>query len=156
MARVKRLAPVRGFAVEVTTRIHAPTSAVWRALVDTRKWWPKGMTVNSKAKGVRIEPRLGGRFYEDWGSGEGLIWWTVIGFRKGSWLELGGFVEPESGGPGMTLARILLRAKGNETDLHILDNLWGPIPRGQDRNIARGWDILAKALKEFVEKRGKR
>lgn len=156
MARLKKLAPVRGVVYQSRTTIAAAPAAVWRALtVETRRWWPKGMTVNPKAKGVTIEARLGGRVYEDWGSGGGLTWWTVIGFRKGGWLELAGFLEAEMGGPGTTLARILLRANGEKTDLHIVDNLWGPIPRGQEKNIARGWDVLARELKAYVEKRGK-
>ncbi|MEK7466586.1 MAG: SRPBCC domain-containing protein [Planctomycetota bacterium] len=157
MTTIKRLAPVRGIVVQSVTRIHAPPARVWRALTqETRKWWPKGMTVNPKARGVTIESRLGGRFFEDWGGGNGLTWWTVIGLRKGGWLELSGALEAEMGGPGVTLARILLRANGKDTDLHLVDNLWGPIPRGEEKNIARGWDALARELKAYVEKRGKR
>jgi uncharacterized protein YndB with AHSA1/START domain len=151
---VKRLAPVRGVVLQSETRIQAAPAAVWRALTTgLRRWWPKNMTVNPKALGVTLEARLGGRFYEDWGGGNGLTWWTVIGLKKGGWLELAGHLEPETGGPGISLARILLRANGKDTELHIVDNLWGPIPRGQEKNIAGGWEALARALKAYMEKR---
>ena len=68
------------------------------------------------------------------------------------WLELAGFLEPETGGPGTSLARLLLLANGKETDLHIVDNLWGPIPRGEEKTIARGWDTIARALKAYAER----
>ena len=49
-----------GTGIAITRRIDASPEAVWKALTDPGKisqWW---------GEGVKIEPRVGGRFEEPW------------------------------------------------------------------------------------------
>ena len=56
--------------------INAPRARVWKALVEeTTFWWPASFYTGPKARGLHIEPKLGGRMYEDWGKGAGVVWY---------------------------------------------------------------------------------
>ena len=68
--------------VELEIPIKAPAADVWRALLeDTTLWWPREFYTGA-AKGFHIEPRLGGRVYEDWATAataHGAVSYQVFG-----------------------------------------------------------------------------
>jgi uncharacterized protein YndB with AHSA1/START domain len=69
--------------------IAASPEQVWIALgEDTTFWWPKSFYTGPKAKGFHIEPRLGGRGYEDWGRDAGVIWFQVFAIDPPHSLDL--------------------------------------------------------------------
>jgi DNA-binding transcriptional ArsR family regulator len=60
--------------MELEIEIAAPPERVWKSLVEeTAFWWPREYYANPEAQAFRIEPRLGGLIYEDWGNGDGLV-----------------------------------------------------------------------------------
>jgi uncharacterized protein YndB with AHSA1/START domain len=64
--------------IELEIPIEAPIERVWKALVaETAKWWRRDFYTSNEAKRFVIEPVLGGRMYEDWGDGAGVVWATV-------------------------------------------------------------------------------
>lgn len=70
--------------ITVVTDIDASPVEVWRALVkNTAAWWHEDYFIGSGPRTMIIEPRVGGRLYEDWGEGQGAVWATVTGVKTG-------------------------------------------------------------------------
>ena len=98
--KTKPTKPVTTDEVNLKIPIAAPQAAVWKALVnETGLWWPKDFHTSARTKRFVIEPKLGGRAYEDAGKGEGLIWYSVVGVERPDLLLLAGSLFPPYGGP---------------------------------------------------------
>jgi DNA-binding transcriptional ArsR family regulator len=135
--------------VELEIAIAAPPSAVWRALVDrTEAWWPRDF-YTGPAKGFHIEARIGGRVFEDWGDGAGVIWYHVFGMKPEVSLDLQGAMGVPFG-PAMTLLHLELAVHDSGTLLKVSDSTLG---RGGGRNEKlEGWrQVFSDGLKTFVE-----
>ena len=146
----------RAVEVKVELTVHAPQKRVWDALVnEATHWWPKTFYSSEKTKDFTIEPRLGGRVFEDFGRDEGFIWYTVNGVESPSSLSLVGFMGPPFGGPMATLLRIELRAAGpNETKVEITDGAFGQVD-GAD--LGDGWrQIFDDGFRVYVESSAKK
>ena len=62
-----------------------------------------------------FEGKVGGQMYEDYGSGQGLVWYQVITIKANEELELAGTLTPRFGGPGQSYATWLLTDKKDGT-----------------------------------------
>ena len=115
--------------VRIDLTLHAPQQRVWDALVnEAGTWWPAAFYTSERTKRFVLEPRLGGRMYEDFGKGEGLTWFTVNGIESPNYLSLVGYMGPPFGGPAVSILRIGVTAAGaNETKLEIIDALSGQV-----------------------------
>jgi len=137
--------------VQLEVTVHAPQKRVWEALVhETTHWWPKSFYTDPKTKKFVIEPRLGGRVFEDYGGGEGFTWYTVNGVESPNFLLLVGYMAPPFGGPSASLLRLGLSAVGaNETKLEITDAAFGQVA-GCDSES--GWrEIFHDNFRAYVE-----
>ena len=146
--------PVSSVEAELQIRIAAPQARVWKALVsETTAWWPKDFYASSATKQFVIEPRLGGRVYEDAGGEQGIIWYSVIGVEKPNFLLLAGFLAPPFAGPATSLLRLALSAPSKtETLLEVTDAAFGCVA---DCNTAEGWSqIFDAGLRGYVEGAG--
>jgi len=133
-------------------RIAAGREAVWKALVEkTSRWWAKDFYTHPEPKAFVIEPRVGGRAYEDWGGGEGQVWYTVLGVRRGAMLRLAGEIFPQYGGPAYLQCTITLKDDGDGTALRLHEAILGREIEKMLSGSQQGWDFLLKCLKEFVE-----
>ncbi len=107
----------------------------------------------TKAKKFIMEPRVGGKVFEDKGDGTGGIWWHVHAIETGEYLVLLGHIWPNNGGPATSIARISLEERGSKTIVKIHDCLFG---RLSDERIARvkdGWSgLIGHGLKPYAEK----
>lgn len=140
--------------VKVELTVHASQKRVWDALVhETTHWWPKSFYSSEKTKRFAIEPRLGGRVFEDCGGGEGFTWYTVHGVESPRSLALVGFMGAPFGGPMASLLRIDLSAAGpEETRLEITDGAFGQVD-GAD--LGAGWrEVFDDGLRAYVERKG--
>ena len=137
--------------VELEIDIAAAPSRVWSALVDrTTLWWPKDF-YTGPAKGFHMEPRIGGRVYEDWGDGAGVVWYQVFGMNPGVSLDLQGCMAVPYG-PALTLLHLELAARGKGTRLAVSDTTIGVV--GDPQEKTDGWrKLFGEALKRFVEKK---
>ncbi|QDU76123.1 hypothetical protein Pan97_31680 [Bremerella volcania] len=96
-----------------------------------------------------IEPVLGGRAFEDFGDGEGLVWYTVIGVDAGRELVLAGHLLPPFGGPATTALRVTLSAQADGTLVKIRDDRFGIL--GGDSPV-EGWRIVFDGgLRHYLE-----
>ena len=144
------------FHIEQEVTIDAPPDRVFDALTkDVSAWWGEPhMYDKSRARDIRLEPMLGGEFYEDWGNGEGANYATVTLLRRPERLRM-------SGGMGMSGAvtgviDIRLTPRGNSTILHLSHRAVGEVTEQTRASYHNGWKVLlSERLKAFVE-RGER
>ena len=135
---------------ELDIVIDAPPARVWEALAsEASAWWPKEFHTSERAQRFVIEPVLGGRVYEDFGGGDGLVWYSVIGVEAGRELILAGHLLPPFGGPAVTALRLTLLANGNGTLLRVQDDRIGAL--GGESPVD-GWRLVFDmGLREYIE-----
>ena len=136
--------------VELEISIHAPKEKVWKALVDdTTFWWPRNFYSNPAAVGYHIEPKLGGRMYEDWGNGNGLVWAQVFGVNAPDSIHLTGCVAPPYG-LSHNLLTLQLEEKDGVTMLKLSDATIGRVDATGDK--VAGWkELFEGSFKVYVE-----
>jgi DNA-binding transcriptional ArsR family regulator len=137
--------------VELEIEIAAAPERVWKGLVEeTAFWWPKSFYTSAKTRAFRIEPRLGGMMYEDWGNGEGIIWYRIFGIETAVALHLEGCMTPPYG-PAHGILKLELVKKGRGTVLKLSDSTIGA-PTGCGSSKEDGWrELFEGALKRHVE-----
>jgi uncharacterized protein YndB with AHSA1/START domain len=142
--------------IELEVLVKAPRVRVWQALVDEiGRWWPRDFYAGSDPKGFVLEARLGGRMYEDWGDGAGLLWYNVIAIDPPRSLDLAGHLTPAFGGPAKTYLRLTLDDEGESTRLRILDSIFGRVTPASVEQVQAGWETLfTQGFKAFVEAAG--
>ena len=149
--------PFRVAEVVSEVRMAAPPGRVWHALTEEiGRWWPAGFFSSPKAKRMVLEPRVGGRVFEDWGEGDasGLLWYTVIGIEAGRELRLSGELGPDWGGPAHLATRWTLKPDGDGTVVRLEEVISGRIGEGTEGKMTEGWNtILGQHLRPFVEAR---
>jgi uncharacterized protein YndB with AHSA1/START domain len=136
--------------LEWETLIPRPIDTVWQALVSqTEHWWPKDFHTSELARRFVIEPVLGGRVFEDFGDGNGLVWYTVIGMQAGRELTLAGQLFPPFGGPALTGLRITLSPQDEGTLLRLQDFRTGSI---SNNAVLEGWkQVFENGLRNYLE-----
>jgi DNA-binding transcriptional ArsR family regulator len=137
--------------VELELAIAAPPGDVWRALLhDTTFWWPRDF-YTGPAKGFHIEPRLGGNMFEDWGDGNGVVWYQIFAINPGVSLDLHGCLAVPYG-PAISLLHIELAQTVSGTMLKVSDSTIGDAHDSASKT--EGWQqIFGSGLKAYVEAR---
>jgi DNA-binding transcriptional ArsR family regulator/uncharacterized protein YndB with AHSA1/START domain len=146
--------------VEIVAEIRtaAPPGRAWEAITSgIGGWWPAGFFSSEKAKRMVLEPRIGGRVYEDWGRGDasGLQWYTVIGIDPGRALRLQGFLTPEWGGPSVISTCWTVDPDGDGARVRLAETVSGRASEETVRKMTGGWKtLLEKHLRPFLEDGG--
>jgi len=140
--------------IQLEIPIAASLTAVWKALTsDIGSWWPKDFYVGPAPLGFVLEQKVGGRIYEDWGDGQGLLWATVLVFQKESKLQWAGDLSAEFGGPARSITTYTLHPKEDGTTvLAFRDTPYGKLSAGAVGGLTEGWKFLLEAcFKPFAE-----
>lgn len=140
--------------IELEIEIDAPGARVWQAMTgDVSSWWPREFYAGAEAaKGYHIEPKLGGRMYEDWGDGNGLVWANVVGLDAPHWIHLVGHMAPPYAGPAINMLRLELKASGTKTKLMLSDTITGKVDEKMRLEMHDGWILLfEKGMKAYIE-----
>jgi DNA-binding transcriptional ArsR family regulator/uncharacterized protein YndB with AHSA1/START domain len=147
------VAPTTGLIqIEQEVTVNAAPEKVWDALInDVSAWWTASCMYDaSRAKAMLLEARVGGRFYEDWGDGEGALFGIVTGLHRNQWLEVSGSI-----GMGMAIAGTIsytLEAQGDCTLLKFSHHASGAVSSRAQQLFGSGWtELLGSRLKNFVE-----
>ena len=138
--------------IEQSYEIEAKIARVWEALVkQTPKWWPRDFCTNPRARAFVIEPKVGGRAYEDWGKGEGQQWYQVIGVEGPRYLCMLGQLSARFGGPATTMLTLRLSEESGKTQLCLSDSTFGQVSDSMKQSTDNGWRVLFEGFKNFVE-----
>ncbi len=140
--------------VALDVNISAPRKRVWKALTkEMGQWWRRDFFVNPKAKGFLMEPQVGGRVFEDWGGGAGVLWFTVIAIDPENSVDLVGYLTPAFGGPATSMVRFALEDTGSGVVVKVSDATMGKESPGCEVSKQDGWrQLIAEGLKPYVEK----
>ncbi|MBL8899626.1 MAG: metalloregulator ArsR/SmtB family transcription factor [Planctomycetes bacterium] len=148
--------PAQVVTIELSLVLPHPRERVWQALVhEIDAWWRRDFLTSAKTRRFVLEPKVGGRVYEDAGDGEGLQWGQVIGISAPEKLDLAGYLSPEFGGPATSYHVFRLNArKDGGTELRFTDAIHGRVDAAQAQMLADGWRLLlAEGLKPYLERR---
>lgn len=146
---------MKAIEIKQEYRINAPVKRVWDALVkQTAEWWPRDF-ISKQARAFIIEPHVGGRAYEDWGDGQGLLWFNVLALDAGRELLLCGQLSPQYGGPATTMVKFTLEQDGDVAVLRLQDNTFGHIGEKLESSLSSGWEYMFNGFKKYVETRVK-
>ena len=137
--------------IEQEVTIAAPPERVFEALTsEVAAWWGAPYLYSEAAQNIILEPKLGGRFYEDWGDDEGILYATVTGIKRAERLELTGPMG--MGGAVQGFISIQLEPKEAVTVVRLSHRATGEVTAETKANYGQGWqDLLEVRLKAFVE-----
>jgi DNA-binding transcriptional ArsR family regulator/uncharacterized protein YndB with AHSA1/START domain len=139
------------FHIEQEITIEAAPARVFEALTnDVSSWWGAPYLLSDHARALIIEPRVGGRCYEDWGDSNGGLWATVTAIQQNERIELTGAIAMS--GIVNSVVSIELEAQSQGTLLKLSHRAMGEVNEGLQQVYTSGWhDLLAVRLKAFVE-----
>jgi uncharacterized protein YndB with AHSA1/START domain len=152
----KTIAPnnheVGSIRIKQELTIDAKADKVFAALTkDTSFWWGAPYLIDDQLKALVVEPKLGGKFYEDWGDGGGAIWGIVTQWKQNEIFEFTG--KCGMGGAVNGVICFTLESKGSSTLLKLEHDAVGHVTDKTQSGYSYGWnDLLEKRLKAYVEK----
>jgi len=114
----------------------------------SREWFPATYG-EERVKGIVLEPRIGGAYYEDWGDGRGHLYGVISRYDPPFELAYRGRLEP-----GTILdTEYELEQQGEETVLRVSKCAVGPISEEEAAGIHRYGDLArnADALRRVIE-----
>ena len=137
------------YQTEQEVLVEADPNRVFDGLLDVNAWWSHRYSDDSKE--VRLEPFIGGRFYEVYNDADdGTLYATVTSIRRGEHLSLTGSAGME--GAVVGFVRFDLEAQGGQTLLKLSHRAFGDIGETRKQNYNAGWgQLLNVHLKGFVE-----
>ncbi len=149
---VADIKPVGAIQVEFEVTIDAPREETWQAFIDDAgTWWHKDFYVSKGNAKFTIEPKLGGRMFEDGGDGTGFTWFTVQGVVPNEQLYVSGYIRPPFGGPCTSLVTFTFEDAGpGKTVVKISDTTHGHVSDKTASNLEGGWRVLFTGLRDHV------
>ena len=137
-------------SILLSYEIGAAPARVFEALTgEIGAWWTHAF---KKGKAVRFEPRVGGRFYEDWGDETGALYAHVTYIDPPAKLRLAGPMGMS--GAVASGMEFTLEDAGGKTRLTLVHDIMGTIPPDEVQSYRSGWkELLGVTLREYVEGR---
>lgn len=126
-------------------RIEAPPERVFDALTRMGEWWPHRFRADGT---VVLEPSVGGRFYEDWGDGNGALYGFVTALRRPEHIAVRGPMG--MAGPVTSVWTFDLAAEGSGTLLQGTHRAYGDISEETRAGYTSGWTEVTAALVAFL------
>jgi len=139
--------------LEQEVTIDAPPERVFEALTtEVSAWWGEPhMYDEARARDIRLDPVVGGEFYEDWGGGEGAVYATVTLLRRPERLRMAGSMGMSGAVAGVIDIR--LTPQGKSTVLHLSHRAVGEVTDETRKGYGNGWRVLlTERLKAYVER----
>lgn len=135
--------------IEAEIRIEASVDAVWEALTaGIGGWWPHRFEDDGST--VRLEPWVGGRFYETFGDGEdGGLYAHVTYVERGRVLRTSGPMGLR--GAGLYVKTYRLEPDGDGTVVRTHAEMLGRFDAETVAGYRVGNNAVVEALKAYVE-----
>lgn len=153
MLNPRLMKPAQSYQVGFEVTVRAPRERVWSALVDeTSNWWPKDFFSAENPEGFVIEPQLGGRVYEAWHGGGGVLWGTVVVWSPGYRMTWACEMYPDWTGPGRSFVTFDLEDRGSETKITVSDSGICISASQAATSLGSGWQrLIGTHFKSYVE-----
>jgi hypothetical protein len=135
-----------GAGLERTMFFATGRRRVFEALLRAGMWWPHRVHHQSR---VMLESRVGGRFFEDWGDGCGLLYGLLEVLAPPSHLCIRGpLILPEPLQAVWSL--VLSEPEVRHTLVHASHSIVGIVDEATAESFARGWDDVYAALGGYL------
>lgn len=136
--------------------IKASPEKVWTLLTtDISTWWSKDFHSSPDTLRFVMEPKVGGRLYEDQGDDRGVLWGHVVQFDPPKRVQIQGAMFPEYGGPGTFILSCQVEPSKDGCILKVSDALFGYVTEAQVAETKDGWmQIFGGGLKKAAETAG--
>lgn len=152
MSDTEMTPPLGAMSIQREIMIHAPRPRVFNALINqTGAWWVEPYRLAKGTHTIVLEPRVGGRLYEDWGGGQGGLWGIVTSIKKDEWVELTGAIGMSDIAHGWV--RIELTDSSGGTHVRLYHRAFGQLTPKTESNYAGGWEFLLGKLRDHAEKK---
>ena len=136
--------PLQSYEVGCEVLIRASRERVWQALVgEVAAWWPRHFFNHPDPAAFVIEGWIGGRVYEDWGSGAGYLFGTVVVWVPEQRMTWACELYPDWSGPGRSYVSFVLDDADGGTQVRVTDG-------GYCVNAAQAADGLGKGWQELI------
>jgi DNA-binding transcriptional ArsR family regulator/uncharacterized protein YndB with AHSA1/START domain len=144
---------LRSMQVEQEVTINAPAERVFEALTnDISPWWGAPYLITEAPQSIILEPKVGGRMYEESGVGEGALWAMVTAIKKNEHLELTGPIGMSGALHSIATINLEPKNEGEATLVKFSHQAIGQLGEETQANYNAGWqDLLGVRLKAFVE-----
>ena len=144
-----------GFDLQV--KIDADLYHAWEYYFNQiNGWWPKDFHTSPKTKRFRVDTFIGGKIYEDYGEGCGLLWGEVIGVDYPYSLQIKGYLPKESGGPGTTFEKYSFIPENGGTIVKYEMDCLGNVSQQSINTLKNNWKmLLERHFLPYCEKREK-
>jgi DNA-binding transcriptional ArsR family regulator len=143
----------RTIKIESEIRLRATAERVWKAVTDEQQDWYPYNYGGKRLKRIVTEPGVGGRVYEDWGDGAGILYSHVTYWDPPHAIGLRGFLQP-----AIVLEQWMsLEADGDDTVLKHSTTTFGSITDEMAEGIRTHGELkqFESQLRAWVE-RGER
>lgn len=124
-------------------KIEKPNDYVWdRFFNQLDKWWSSDFYTNPRTVSFKIETKLGGKMYEDFGNEEGLVWGEVIGVDYPNSLQVRGMLSGEFGGPTLSYEKFGFADDDGNTVLSYRAEFIGEVSEKTINSLETGWKTI--------------
>jgi DNA-binding transcriptional ArsR family regulator/uncharacterized protein YndB with AHSA1/START domain len=134
-----------GLDVEQEVVVAATRERVFDALCQMGEWWPHRFRDDAT---VHLEPGVGGRFWEDWGGGDGALYATVTGIRRPERLACSGPMGMQ--GPVAGVFALDLSERPDGTLVRLSHQVVGPVDDETRASYEAGWVEVLDALRAHL------
>jgi hypothetical protein len=140
------------FEIDMDVHIRASRHVVFVMLtMEIDRWWSFRVIELLFPASMVLEPRVGGRFYEDAGEGMGALWGIVWDYVPSKALCLSGPLGMRT--PVNNVCQFVLEASGEETAVKLSHRAIGLLEEGTHDRYQRAWRELLDSLKAHCEAR---
>lgn len=117
-------------------------------------WWPSSYHSSERTKQFLIQTFIGGKVYEDFGEGDGLIWGDVIGVDYLSSLEIKGNLTKSFGGPAITYDKFSFIETTGGTNLRLSVYFIGDVDDKTVKSLKTGWEeLIGSHFRQYCQDR---
>lgn len=144
---------VQSYEVTCDVIVRADRPRVWQVLVgEVGAWWPRHFFNHPDPEAFVIEPRIGGRVYEDWGGGAGYLFGTVVVWVPEQRMTWACELYPDWCGPGRSYVSFVLDDAIRGTRVRVTDAGYCLNPPQAADGLGRGWqELIGVHFKGYVE-----
>lgn len=127
--------------VRTEIQIAAQRGRVFRTLTEMGSWWPHRFRPGAD---IVFEARVGGRFFEDWGDGQGALYGLVQQLEQDSLVQVAGPMGVR--GPVASVWSMTLEDTADGTLVRLAHRAFGDIDPASQQSYAEGWQEVLSTL----------